>query len=289
LEGQQGYGIGLDQNPLLERDMFQWAMEQIESDLDSSFEPSLDRFLVSLVQNRGIDRASNGNVRSSFVDGQKECVQRLLKMKSMWRIWSSKELYFRQHRTHPGSMMSTCASLQPVQDFLRNLAGGAVSEAEKAVLNEVDKLMTPISIKRKDQRVLWSALNAVAWTSLWQLMLIYRSTLRMFHEEQIGRSPTNMAFNSAKRTEFVAITGELYKKIAVLCSGAFRTNEVLSSLAEGGSEVLANGPFRFSEVWKAHLAFYQSFEVISPGDELVNSLIVAKEGKVLGRKRPSKK
>jgi len=193
VEGRLEYGILPDQNPGLEANMFRWAQERIESDAGNAFEASLDRFLVSLEKNRGIDRAcklEKGDVRSSFVDSQKECVRRLLKMKCMWGIWG-RQLYCRQHREQPGREMGSSAYFRPVQDYLHQLAGQAVSEAEKDVLRDVDKLLAPISIRERSQPILWSALNVVAWTSLWELMLIYRSTLRMCHEGQIEKAPTS--------------------------------------------------------------------------------------------------
>lgn len=193
VEGRQEYGIRPDQNPDLEANMFRWAQERIQRDVNTSFEASLDRFLVSLEKARGIDRAckqEKGDVRSSFVDSQKECVQRLVKMKCMWGVWG-KQLYWRQHREQPGTKMGTSTYFRPVQDYLHQLAGQAVSEAEKVVLKEVDRLLTPISIREKSHPTLWSALNVVAWTTLWELMLIYRSTLRMCHEGQIDKAPTS--------------------------------------------------------------------------------------------------
>lgn len=193
VEGRQEYGIRPDQNPDLEANMFRWAQERIQRDVNTSFEASLDRFLVSLEKARGIDRAckqEKGDVRSSFVDSQKECVQRLVKMKCMWGVWG-KQLYWRQHREQPGTKMGTSTYFRPVQDYLHQLAGQAVSEAEKVVLKEVDRLLTPISIREKSHPTLWSALNVVAWTTLWELMLIYRSTLRMCHEGQIDKASTS--------------------------------------------------------------------------------------------------
>lgn len=193
VEGRQEYGILPDQNPGLEDRMLGWAQERIERDVSTSFEASLDRFLVSLQEARGIDGAckqEKGDVRSSFVDSQKECVRRLVKMKCMWAVWG-KQLYWRQRREQPGTKMGPSAYLRPVQDYLHQLAGQAVSEAEKDVLKEVDRLLTPISIREKSHPTLWSALNVVAWTTLWELMLIYRSTLRMCHEGQIDKAPTS--------------------------------------------------------------------------------------------------
>ncbi|KAK1835542.1 hypothetical protein QBC39DRAFT_368054 [Podospora conica] len=292
VEGQQQYGILPGQNPHLEDDMYRWAKRGIEGDRSSSFEPALDRFLMSLEQNRGLDEAcrlqNKPNVPLSFVESQKECVRRLLKMKCMWRIWG-KPLFFRAREDQAGREMGSSLHFQPVQDYLHQLAGQAVSEAEKDVLKEVDRLLAPISIRKGEYRILWSALNVVAWTSLWQLMLVYRSTLRMFSEGQISKTPTSTIFHSPKRAEFLATTVELYKNVAVLCSGAFRTKRALESLEEAGRDVFANEPFSFPQVWEAHSAFYQSFRVEAPGDELVKSLVADKEGKVLGRKRPSKK
>jgi hypothetical protein len=199
----------------------QWSRKQLESSASQSFDSLVQQLLLAL------DHA-NSLVSGRFsVNSQEHWLSKLLKMRCMWNVWSCKKFYARDAR---GQLLQDSALA--VQDYLHRYAGGTISQLEKDVLRELDKLQTGI---KGDNHV-------DAWVALWQLLFMYRQSASLgFHKDQ-----------------FQETTEELFNKVVVLYSALFRTTKTLNSLKDAGSKVFAGNPVvkeAFERAWRVHTEF----------------------------------
>ncbi len=109
------------------------------------------------------------------VNRQKELMDNIIKMASIWRIWSTKKLFYRTP-DDPVNAFPIRMELEPVQAHLKLGAAVYLSKLEKEVLKGVDGYLTANSIRKEDSPHLWRAMNVAMWASLMQLVLLYRET-----------------------------------------------------------------------------------------------------------------
>ncbi|KAK4454657.1 hypothetical protein QBC34DRAFT_138490 [Podospora aff. communis PSN243] len=232
----------------------QWARRQLESNASQNFDSLIQQLLIALDH-------TNSLVFGSFsVMYQEHWLNKLLRMRCMWNVWSCKKFYVRDSR---GQLLAD--STLAVHDYLNGYAGGTISQLEKDVLRELDRL----------QKVTKGYNHTDVWVALWQLLLMYRQSASLgFHRDQ-----------------FQETTEELFNKVVVLYSALFRTTKTLNSLKDAGSNLFVGKPVvkeAFERAWRVHTEFYASFRPQLPGDELIRGLIIDKELEVLARKRNRK-
>jgi hypothetical protein len=201
----------------------QWAIKQLESSANQSFDSLIQQLLTAL------DHANSLGIESVSVKSQREWLSKLLRMRCMWNVWSCKKFYARDSR---GQLLTD--STLAVQDYLHRYAGGTISQLEKDVLGELDKLQTGIKGDTRD--------HVDVWVALWQLVFTYQQS----------------ALLGFRRDQFQETTEELFSKVVVLYSACFRTTKALKSLNDAGSTVFAGKPVvkeAFERAWRAHTEF----------------------------------
>ncbi|KAK0731622.1 hypothetical protein B0H67DRAFT_639991 [Lasiosphaeris hirsuta] len=296
--GHEAWGIEPEASPS-EDDILLWAKSQMGAERNESFESCIENLLLAFVQNDGLQKALNLEARkpddasAKFAKDQQTWMKKLLDMRSMWKVWRCKQFYIRV-ASH-GMVATSSPVLQPIQDHLRRRAEHAISSLEKSVLEGIDRFLAPFGIKG-EHRYLQSALNISIWVSMWQLILIYRQSLSQMLIDQPGYpAPVFIdgASENLKRNQFRTATTQLFHSVVVVYSELFRTRKILDSLKDprpGGlrNDAALQGAFKLA--WEAHKDFYHgfqqaSFQQMSTGDELIKAHIVAKEEKILARKR----
>lgn len=177
--GAQGpplFGILPDEGPS-GQDLYLWMEKQIEVEKRTDFEAEMDRLLLKFAHRMKT---------ATLPDGQRlpipqALLSNVLKMKAMWKVWSCKQLYVRQH---PGSSaVPLPMSFMSVQDSLRLHAAQMVSELERKVIDDIET-----SFVKKDTRRLAPSMRCTVdvtkWLVLWHLILIYRQSLSLVMEQQ---------------------------------------------------------------------------------------------------------
>jgi len=257
---------------LHQNDISDWARKQLTAGANRSFDSLLQQLLAVLVEGGALDYANAGVLATS----QRDWMEKLLTMRCMWNVWICRKFHVRDARGQP-----LLDSTQPIHEYLRGYAGQMISQLEKDVLKEIDKkLQGGIKHGEHPTPLLVSAYHLGVWVSLWQLALMYRHS---------SGAPL-----SIRKEQFRETTEELYSKVVVLYSVIFRTNKALHCLIgpeSGVSGLFGGKPVvnAFDKAWRAREEFYNSFKQQYSGDELIQKLVIAKEAKVLGRKRTTRK
>ncbi|KAK0748105.1 hypothetical protein B0T21DRAFT_276817, partial [Apiosordaria backusii] len=167
---------------LHEKDLLAWAKNdmQMENKLDD-FESLLNHFHICHVNGKGLERAidrETAGKRIKVVDNQKKLLSDLLDLKLMWKIWSCKDFFGRQQEAGAGRPLGL--QFSSVQNWLRYTAATAMSRLEKNILEVFDEFL------KKDAAGLTAAtrpiLEVSRWLSLWQMILVYRQSLRLLQE-----------------------------------------------------------------------------------------------------------
>ncbi|KAK0657619.1 hypothetical protein B0T16DRAFT_453058 [Cercophora newfieldiana] len=265
----KGLVIISDNGPSHHEAISRWTREHLGASANRSFDSLLQQLLAVFVEGGALDLEPSSS--SVFVGFQREWMKKLLRMRCMWNAWSCRKFYVRDIN---GQLVQD--STQPIHEYLHRYAGQKISELEKDILKEIDKLQN--GIKVGDSAPLLSAYHVGVWISLWQLALMYRHS-----------SGASLGF----RTEqFRETTEDLYNKVVVLFSVIFRTTKALNYLMDARSKAFSGKPVvgkAFENAWRARNDFYNSFRKQYPGDEFVSELVIGKEAKVLSRKRAGRK
>jgi hypothetical protein len=139
-----------------------WMEQQIWAETETDFESEMDKLLLQFVH-----RPQAG----TQWEEQQQLLSDILKMRCMWKLWSSKRLFVRQQ---PGFVAFPFdLKLVSIQDSLRLFAAQAISELERKILPVIDKCFIRQDAKKdtkKDPPVM-------KWLLLWQVILIYRQSL----------------------------------------------------------------------------------------------------------------
>jgi len=177
-----------------EDDIFHWAKTELKENAsrsaDPSFESLVDRLLVVYVEEHALDYAAFLEKKplhsaAPVIRYQNECLEKLLKMRCMWNVWRCRSFHI-----HDPNGQFLPGSRQAIQDYLHEYAGQRISELEKVVLREVDRLFAQSGIKDKTHPLLLSAHNVGMWILLWQLAMMYReSSGEMLYQQPANAAP----------------------------------------------------------------------------------------------------
>jgi len=268
-------GVGVVPEEIGHDEISRWAKRSFLAGSGSKFEALTRTLLAAYVDERALSHARSLEAvqrdADAVLSSLQTCLKKLLRMREMWNVWRCATFYIHQPGNARGQPLPD--SHRAIQGYFHQYAGEEISQLEKEVLKEIDKLFAQNGIK-KDSPLLLSAYYVGMWVALWQLALMYRHS-----------QPRNTPFSDP-------ITEDLFNKVVVLYSGLFRTSKAFKCLKDAGSKVFRDRPVvrrAFEEAWKAHTEFYQSFERQYPGDELIEALVIRKESKVLSRKQPARR
>lgn len=180
------FGISLSSQPLQESALLAWAQDDMQMDdrIDDridDFESLLNQFHIHHVRGEGLkramDRATAGKPIKS-VESQKKLLSNLLELKLMWKIWSCKDFFGRRQEAGAGRPLGL--QFSSVQSWLRFTAASAISRLEKNILGVFDEYL------KKDAAGSTTATKPILelsrWVSLWQMILVYRQSLRLLQE-----------------------------------------------------------------------------------------------------------
>jgi hypothetical protein len=144
-------------------------------------------------------------------------------MNCMYRIWSSRTLYVRDHdRARPLPL--------PIDAELRQFARRAMQLLELDILKELDKCLNQQKVLIADERL-------ALWAGMWQLLHIYGDLLN----SRISASAVNRERNARCRD----LTVELLIALAVFYGGLFRAKAHIEQVsAECVSEQLQRSDLR---------------------------------------------
>ncbi|KAK4202239.1 hypothetical protein QBC40DRAFT_276804 [Triangularia verruculosa] len=287
-QGTLRFGISSTQ-PLYEKALLEWAKDDMQAESKhDDFESLLNIFHICHVSRKGLEKAiERGNAGKSIkvVDKQKELLSDLLDFKLMWKIWSSKDLFGRQQEAGAGRPLGL--QFSSVQNWIRCTAAKAISRLEKKILDAFDEFL------KKDAAGLTAAtrpiLEVSRWLSLWQMILIYRQSLRSLqeHNEAEPYVPGAVEINE-KRRKFRTTSAELLRSIVVIYWELFHKPKTLQSIQNPdvrlfGDDALHRG---FQGVVAAAPAFYQQVMSLSlPGDEFLRAHLIDREAKKPKTKR----
>ncbi|KAK4105579.1 hypothetical protein N658DRAFT_417734 [Parathielavia hyrcaniae] len=188
--------------------IYRWMREQIEADTRADFEAEMDKLLLELVRRQEEGMPLPGQHAGSPYQGTQlpaSLLPNLLKMKSMYKIWSCKQLFARQGGPPPLPFDLRLAS---VQEVLRYLAAQRISELERNILPELEKYCSSkekSSARSKKEKDTPSAvrpgMDVMRWFLSWQMILIYRQSLGwvLDQQQQTDAAPVPIAGESAPR------------------------------------------------------------------------------------------
>ncbi|KAK1752509.1 hypothetical protein QBC47DRAFT_388696 [Echria macrotheca] len=203
---------------------------------------------------------------SNTIQVAEELMENLINMRTMFEIWRVEIFDTRPRFT--GMNIPLAA-----HRFIHAYAGGVISQLEKDILKDIDKLVFQTEIKNGDSPILKAALDVVIWAVLWQLIFLYQEARVAMH-----RQP--------QHPKFLETTEELYTDIVNLHACVFRTRKIVETLGEAGTKLF--GAHRmlkvaFEDSWTARESFYTTFS----GDHLLRSLVIDSELKTLSRRKPA--
>jgi hypothetical protein len=153
--------------------------QQILAESETNFEVELDKLLCKFVESPSGPRTPNH-----------ETLRNILEMRCMWKLWTSKQLFYRDELM---ALMAPCDDrVSSIQDSLRLQASQAISERERKVTSGIDKYMVNMDAPPPHLRC---ASNVTRWLLLWQMMLIYRQSLGLVMEQhqQTNATPRSKA------------------------------------------------------------------------------------------------
>jgi hypothetical protein len=175
-QGAHGWGIAPNEGPS-EAAFYRWMEEQIQAEDSTNFEAELDRLLLRFVR-RPHTTMPQGGQRIPVIE---TLLSNLLRMRCMWKVWSCKQLFFRQQPGSVGAPLETQVS--SIQDSLRLYAAQAISELERKVVSDIETYLVKKDAVRTVS-AMRATLDVMKWLLLWQLILIYRQSLNLVMEQQ---------------------------------------------------------------------------------------------------------
>lgn len=184
--GIRRFGIRWDERRS-EAMIYHWMEEQILAEKSTDFETQMDKLLCCFVRRLERGAPPEGEHISMLhqtAQITETLLSKILKMRCMWKVWSCKQFFVRKHpgaRWQPISPFDS--SFASVQASLRQLAAEAISQLERQILSELAAYIAkgPARDVRK-------------WLLLWQLILLYRQSLRWMLEQQLSEQQrTNAA------------------------------------------------------------------------------------------------
>jgi len=192
--GHQRLGIRAGDGPPRDGDIYQWAKNRLVMNHHDGFESCIERLLVSFVDGNALQHVITAETGTqavnpttvSFVESQVAWLKKLLRMRCMWEVWRCRKFYISGSSTFfPPELY------QAVQEYLHQYAAESISELEKDVLKELDKLVSAQNgVRSAEYPLLWSAHNIAMWMSLWQLIFVYRQSLKeMFYQQPADAAP----------------------------------------------------------------------------------------------------
>ncbi|KAL2023224.1 hypothetical protein VTK56DRAFT_3347 [Thermocarpiscus australiensis] len=193
-QGIPRWGIVPDRKPS-ETKIYQWMERQILAENGSDFEAHMDKLLVCFVRrSESVLRSEGQQLGRTNKTGQVylTLMSNLLKMRCMWKIWSCKQLFARQH---PGAqrVVRLESEFASIQDSLRLFAAQALSELERRIIRDIETHV----LKQDTNRVASTTrlnIDITKWLLLWQMMLIYRQSLSWtLQQEQTDAAPIPIA------------------------------------------------------------------------------------------------
>ncbi|KAJ4297241.1 hypothetical protein N0V88_004159 [Collariella sp. IMI 366227] len=297
VQGLQGLvpgGIKLGATPS-NGDILDWSEKQILCGENTGFEAEMDSLLSKFVRRH--------EAAPLLVDKpHEEFLSKLLEMRCMWKVWSCNRLFFRKQ---PGSPAFEFDSrVASIQESLRAVAARRISQLEQEVLSHVE---THVVKARKDEKgaekrvasdpKMQCTRDIVKWLSLWQIILMYRQSLRwvLEQQQQADAPPVHLSVmpNNPKKYTFRETTNQLLEILIVIYSGSFLKKTAVCNVRDAGSQAFEEDwdlCATYQRAWQQLPEFYeQTLRQISPADELFVENIVKKELEFLGLVRPTRK
>ncbi|KAK4193369.1 hypothetical protein QBC35DRAFT_481386 [Podospora australis] len=245
--GDQGivrFGISSSAIPA-EPQLLDWATRQMvwESKHRHDFESRLDSFHLEYVRGR---------------EPEPSMSPRLLKMKQMWKIWCSKDFFVHRRPGWPGQRQLG-PNYSSIQDRLRHIAGKTISELERYIVKDVDDYL-----KKEKPSSSRTALDISKWLSLWQLVSIYRHSLRyMSQQEPTDAAPFVMGVTQEytdRRRNFRTTTEELLRGLVVIYYDLFHKRTTIQAIHNPGPDVFASpNKARMHDTFKQALSANREF------------------------------
>jgi hypothetical protein len=156
-----------------------------EAESKTGFEPEMDKLLL------GFARRSRARLQQERHQIPEPLLSNLLRMRCMWKIWSCKQLFFRQQPGSPAVPFDL--RFASIQDSLRLLAGQAISELERRIMPQVETYLAQKETAPCEP-AMRPATHVMKWVLLWQLILIYRQSLNwMLEQQQTNAAPISIA------------------------------------------------------------------------------------------------
>ncbi|KAK4673025.1 hypothetical protein QC763_108150 [Podospora pseudopauciseta] len=282
------FGISSSSQPLQENALLAWAQDDMQmDDRIDDFESLLNHFHIHHVCGEGLkramDRATAGKSIKA-VESQKKLLSNLLELKLMWKIWSCKDFFGRRQEAGAGRPLGL--QFSSVQSWLRFTAASAISRLEKNILEVFDEYL------KKDAAGLTTATKPILelsrWVSLWQMILVYRRSLRLLQEHNEAEPYVPGVETNEKRRRFRTTTADLFRSVVVIYWELFHKPKTIQNIQNPearlfGDDALHRG---FQSVVAAVPTFYQQVANLSlPADEFFRAHLVDRDLKKPKTKR----
>ncbi|KAK3495980.1 hypothetical protein B0T13DRAFT_311742 [Neurospora crassa] len=264
-------GIAPDEGPS-DKDLYDWGKRDVEAhaDTEENFPNCLEKFL--LLYEQMFHQRYVANVKSSDQTRPgkfHKLMDNAQYVACMARIWTT--------RRFSVSGVPFGFDPEPVSVFLRQRAGKVIGPVEGQILEQLKAFSNSQETKITPdlESTMGSAPVIAVWTTLWQMMLTYRSVLNL--------TPPGTAFHEE--------TNELFQSMVTIYSRLFRTAEVLRTVEKAfdSADAFDNGQVRqaFRKAWGTRLDFY--FELkngpsSNSQDTLLKTHVVTWEELVLNRR-----
>ncbi|KAK4174073.1 hypothetical protein QBC36DRAFT_334437 [Triangularia setosa] len=286
-QGTHRCGISSSQ-PLQEQALLAWAKDDMQmEDRPDDFEPLLNRFHISHVSGEGLKKAidrENTGKWIKVVESQKKLLSDLLDLKLMWKIWSCKDFFGRPQEAGAGRPLGL--QFSSVQSWLRYTAAMAISRLEKNILEVFDEYL------KKDAAGLTAATRSILevsrWVSLWQMILVYRQSLRLLQEHNEAEPFVPGVETNERRRRFRTTSADLFRSIVVIYWELFHKPKTIQSIQHPEARLFGDDALRrgFQRVVAAVPAFYQQVANLSlPADEFFRAHLIDRELKKPKTKR----
>ncbi|GAB1310502.1 hypothetical protein MFIFM68171_00712 [Madurella fahalii] len=272
-QGVIRWGVMPDTLRSLEDEICAWIEQDILDGNKTEFEAHMDKLLHGLVAQQG-----------QHPQMPKTLLLNLFTMRSMWKVWNCKQFFVRQElASQPVPLDLRFAS---IQDSLRLFAAERISELERNVLADIQK-----HIAKKDST---GVPLITKWLVLWQMIFIYRHSLRwLLEQQQTNAAPMPMIGMNEKRHSFRETTKQLLNAIVVIYAGhfgLFHKRTTLKHFRAAGAQAFSDDlQAAFQNAWQSLPEFYdQVLGQVSPTDELFKAYIVKKESEFLATDRTAR-
>ncbi|KAK0670718.1 hypothetical protein QBC41DRAFT_317186 [Cercophora samala] len=284
-QGTSQFGIS---QSLQEKALLAWARDDMQRDGGlHDFESLLNHFHIHHVHSEGLKRAmdrENGGKWVKAVESQKTLLSDLLDLKLMWKIWSCKDFFGRSQElgaTHPLGL-----HFSSVQSWLRYTAAMAMSRLEKSILEVFDEYL------KKDAAGLTAAtrpiLEVSRWVSLWQMILIYRQSLRLLQEHNEAEPYVPGVETNQRRRRFQTTSAELLRSIVVIYWELFHKPKTIQNIQNPDARLFGDDALHrgFQMMVASVPTFYQQVANLSlPADEFFRAHLIDRELKKSKTKR----